>query len=622
MPTKSEWKTIVKNAEKEAERLAEKHPRSVLGAHWRDSVAPQTDYQSQLRQDSQDASRAKSEAHSESLALQDAHMKHVGIYSKAACEGRGDCLHSSRATGTDTKHADGSQKQHSASKKLTPARYPAVSFYAQLREEDPQYRKNYGKDKHSDEKIEEHQKSMARLRLETKHSMRKSDSSRVAHKPESFQDYLFRLFTGKSGLSEDSQHARASQLYNVPRDEYADGGRPDHSEHVVQDAQENLARKWLEMMRHPPPVNRETRPDMLDPRSLVLPRSDFKKKRKELLDFKHAIQAYENDPQFNPVIVMQAHNLVKYGILPPESDRASMWRAWYMEITDKYRLLSQEVAALATPHVSRDMWDHGEPGDWCGTGGCRTLRRRVMEANRPPRPDQFAAHVANDYEQMQARGEKIPQGVVVAEVNKEDVPYDFHEEAEEAAAEDGRSQGDLARESDHEDGEGPQGDGDGTWDSFQRSFTDHDGNEGEDGDMKVHRHPSEGSSSRKDLEHKVDRLSEEVSDLLKVIHKEPHGKEEQGERREDARREAARREQRFAREPSRTQRREKFSSLAARGGVSDAVASDLERLRVDEDKVLSDRARTEGKGDEQHAGRRVMEWLRGALMAAEGRDEK
>ena len=268
MPTKSEWKRIVKNAEKEAEKLAQKHPRSVLGAHWRDSLTPKEDYQSQLRQDSKDATRAKTDAQSESLALEDAHMKHVGIYQKAACKEKNSC---GQARGEPRVRPAGTGgKVQSSSKKLAPARYPAVSFYAQLREEDPQYRKDDRGAKQGNDGEEGHRRRMARLRLETKHSLPRSDSRSEAHKPETFQDYMFRLFTGKSSLSKDlHDHARSSQLYNIPRDAYSEGLRPDGGEHVVQNAQERLARKWLDLMRNPPPVTKNTRPDMLDPRSLV-----------------------------------------------------------------------------------------------------------------------------------------------------------------------------------------------------------------------------------------------------------------------------------------------------------------------------------------------------------------
>ena len=77
--------------------------------------------------------------------------------------------------------------------------------------------------------------------------------------------------------------------------------------------------------------------------------------------------------------------------MPPESDSARDWQAWYRETTDKAQILSDQVAMLASPLVDGPhRWDHGHPGDWCGSGGCKTLaheQRGDRYVAKPPAPD-------------------------------------------------------------------------------------------------------------------------------------------------------------------------------------------------------------------------------------------
>ncbi len=92
-----------------------------------------------------------------------------------------------------------------------------------------------------------------------------------------------------------------------------------------------LRTKWRRIMENPPPVTSETRPDIID-------KDVLKTKQKEMRQFGAALRAFESDPQFNPLLVVLAHTLTRYGVPPPESEDTQVWRTWYEEVQDKYHV--------------------------------------------------------------------------------------------------------------------------------------------------------------------------------------------------------------------------------------------------------------------------------------------
>jgi hypothetical protein len=116
----------------------------------------------------------------------------------------------------------------------------------------------------------------------------------------------------------------------------------------VRRTQSHLQDEWADLMRRPPPVTASTRPDIIDPDDYATTSADFDRKRKEMLAFKAALMAYKSDPEFNPMIVMLAHTLVRYGVPPPESDDIHVWQQWYREADDKFKLLQVQVEKMAS----------------------------------------------------------------------------------------------------------------------------------------------------------------------------------------------------------------------------------------------------------------------------------
>jgi len=148
-PTLDRWKSMVRKAEEAANALAKEHPRSVLGAHWRQDVTGPTET---LRDDSAAAVQVGKAAQDQLVQLAKDNLKQKGIYAPAAmCEKDNlPCPGSLQAEETSTGHyapvrdngpAPGEQiKAVQTGTKAgvvmpAPARYPAVSFYAQMREE-------------------------------------------------------------------------------------------------------------------------------------------------------------------------------------------------------------------------------------------------------------------------------------------------------------------------------------------------------------------------------------------------------------------------------------------------------------------------------------------------------
>jgi len=146
-PPKDRWKSMVHKAEEAAERLAKEHPRSVLGAHWRNAVSGNT---ATLKDASEAASKAGKAAQDQLVQLAKDNLKQKGIYAPAAmCEkGNFPCPGRLQAKETSTGHyapvrdngpSPGAQVKDAKKKPKVvmpaPARYPAVSFYAKIREE-------------------------------------------------------------------------------------------------------------------------------------------------------------------------------------------------------------------------------------------------------------------------------------------------------------------------------------------------------------------------------------------------------------------------------------------------------------------------------------------------------
>lgn len=83
----------------------------------------------------------------------------------------------------------------------------------------------------------------------------------------------------------------------------------------------------------------ETRPDIVDrTEHRVSDYDEFLRKKREMKLFGAAIDGFESDPEFNPLTVMLAHSLTKYGIPPPESDDIGVWQSWYTEVLDRYHV--------------------------------------------------------------------------------------------------------------------------------------------------------------------------------------------------------------------------------------------------------------------------------------------
>ena len=126
----------------------------------------------------------------------------------------------------------------------------------------------------------------------------------------------------------------------------------------IAEEQGKMREDWKKLMESPPEVTEATRPDIMDPDSFPTEGEAFHKKYQEMKDFKAAVEAFNHDPEFNPMIVLKAHHLVKYGIPAPESDNIYVWRQWYREALDKYRVVRHQVTDMAAGN-----W-HDYDTDW------------------------------------------------------------------------------------------------------------------------------------------------------------------------------------------------------------------------------------------------------------------
>ena len=120
------------------------------------------------------------------------------------------------------------------------------------------------------------------------------------------------------------------------------------AEAEIQEGQKKMAAEWAKIMAAPPPVTEATRPDVVDPDDYPTSGDLFDRKHKEMIAFRNAVVAFQRDPEFNPLIMLRAHTLTKYGIPPPETDNLHVWQRWYREVSDKYAILQEEVEKIAS----------------------------------------------------------------------------------------------------------------------------------------------------------------------------------------------------------------------------------------------------------------------------------
>jgi hypothetical protein len=284
---------------------------------------------------------------------------------------------------------------------------------------------------------------------------------------------------------------------------------------------------------------------------------------------------------------VQAHELSKYGVMPPESDSKRDWRAWYREATDKAQLVSEEVAMLATPLLDAPhRWDHGHPGDWCGTGGCRTLaheQRGDRYANREAYvPDKLERSITSKLQDAVLAGTddsgRKPTEVTVSEDNGRAL-VDYREGRDRY--EGGREvrRGDDGNDEVHHRHESYR---EGRDQQRERAEREEEWR-GEDREQERDEEEEEREPANKHLARKVDELQDEMSQLVKIL----------------ARRKVAR--------------------LSEEGGEGREPREwghehDERRYRREEEKA---RARSKPHaGGQQLAARNVVDWLRGAARAA------
>jgi len=734
-PTMDRWKSMVHKAEEAANALAKEHPRSVLGAHWRDVTGPRET----LQDDSVAAAKAGKAAQDQLVQLAKDHLKQKGIYAPAAmCEKDNlPCPGTLRAQETSTGHyapvrdngpAPGEQLKTVHKAKTVkgvmpaPARYPAVSFYAKMREElsekekarlaagsshrtslemlapgqnnrrpDHNVKEHREREEHRDEEKRRKEDELRRERLSrlTREQVHHSQKRRVdVHKEVSsrnINNHLYKMFSGPSG--ETSGHdERLRESYSRPsadelkfrdsirsiegsklyQEEMDDDDEADPAEEArqkkmrgqlrIKQAQERMAVRWRQIMSHPPRRNAATRPDMLDPRELLTPRVGFKAKKKELDDFKNAIEMYESDPEMNPMTMIQAHHLSQYGVMPPESDSARDWQAWYREATDKAQILSDQVAMLASPTVdAQHRWDHGSPGDWCGTGGCRTLAHEQAGhryvASAPPAPDKLERSITNRMNKAVLSGEdkggRMPTEVTISTApaprledrsrrDRGHLPSlrsRHREYSSSGAQQQGYSASEHRRDERREREHGNHGEyrhheeerterayqermaydreyerdaeREGSSRSSRRGYEERDMRD--EVDNSFSHTPAHDNAPVKQLYGKVDQLQDEVSHLVKILSRRQmaHRGGERGDERSERRHQGRRQEER---EDGALNTFREHDGVVRMGNTdSGRDSSRHEEAREDSDSH-SDKARL--------AARHVVDWLRGAMLAA------
>eukprot|EP00291_Cryptomonas_curvata_P006434 CAMPEP_0172193928 /NCGR_PEP_ID=MMETSP1050-20130122/25263_1 /TAXON_ID=233186 /ORGANISM="Cryptomonas curvata, Strain CCAP979/52" /LENGTH=245 /DNA_ID=CAMNT_0012869611 /DNA_START=524 /DNA_END=1257 /DNA_ORIENTATION=- len=79
-PSKSQWRALVHAAEAYATQLAAKHPRDILGAHWRWQTQPATDTPAAIRAAAAAADKAAALQRKQKEELREAHLRDIGEY--------------------------------------------------------------------------------------------------------------------------------------------------------------------------------------------------------------------------------------------------------------------------------------------------------------------------------------------------------------------------------------------------------------------------------------------------------------------------------------------------------------------------------------------------------------
>lgn len=391
-----------------------------------------------------------------------------------------------------------------------------------------------------------------------------------------------------------------------------------------------------------------------------VPRVGFKAKKKELDNFKAAIEMYEADPEMNPMTIVQvllppspslltlhmclfahisgrvdaahisrlnkhfeqAHVLAKYGIMPPESDSARDWQAWYRETTDKAQILSDQVAMLASPLVDAPhRWDHGRPDDWCGSGGCRTLaheKRGDRYVAKSPAPDRLEKALRGKMTSAVLSGVdaggRLPTEVTIsADPARQDEGEEYHRRLPVVRArddDDARDDG-YRTSDDWRDDRGPRKHEAYRWHDdeeelrdYQRDYErDHESQRSDRGyeerDRPVrydHVAPREETAPVKQLYGKVDQLQDEVSHLVKMLSRRQLAQtaEERGDVRNERADDEARERQHARRAPESEAFREHAGVV--RMGNTERHDAHAEKARL--------------------AASHVIDWLRGAILAA------
>ena len=334
-PSKAEWHAIVKKAEEYAHKEARKHPRDILGAHWRSELDTTSSKQATAQAEAA-ARRAAKRAAEHLKKLHDAHLKQIGIYApepvlhtllassskktapsateaRSSAEAPATTLHEpvqSDSSPPSSTSARASPPEAQAGERVppeTPMRYPAVSFFARMRAlhtlpipgasvqlsttsnsghaHTGQVLAARSSDEMGKLSLQQggHLSRLGRWERTELHELARRRRIRAQH-PGS---------DSAMGTAEAwSRGDATSSLYQgeEPPGEPRGNRRPPPA---VAPPDPALAQEWEEMMRRPPPVTDATRPDIRDTRSYPYPDKHWASKKKEMQRFGAAIEAYE-----------------------------------------------------------------------------------------------------------------------------------------------------------------------------------------------------------------------------------------------------------------------------------------------------------------------------------------
>jgi hypothetical protein len=251
--------------------------------------------------------------------------------------------------------------------------------------------------------------------------------------------------------------------------------------------------------------------------------------------------------------MVQAHNLEKYGMMPPETDEARDWQAWWRQVTDKAQMLANEVAMLAAPVVdAKHRWDHGGPGDWCGTGGCATLaheqRGERYVPPKPPAPDKLEHNIEDKLQKeiVENTGDdgRLPTVLTVSAAAPRHLPVlrsrdsDYDDDARQGRYRSGGGGRDERGDDEEAADDYRREDGPDAQDErrhFHDSESRHErrrSTRGDEGDEQYDRGEQLPAPVKK-LYSKVDMLQDEVSHLVKILTRRKLANREEGQERGD-----------------------------------------------------------------------------------------